>query len=75
MPGMSQRLEVKVLCPGRWSRGTREALGHDRDLGSEGSMERMRGATDRNLIRGLGYPDYRPRNSKVLSPSRVCFVK
>ena len=53
---MSQHSEVKVLCPGRWSRRTREAQGHHREVGSEGSVERMRGATYRNLIGGVVYP-------------------
>jgi hypothetical protein len=50
VPGMSQRSEVKVLCPARWRRRTREAQGRHREVGSEGSVERMRGARNTNLI-------------------------
>jgi len=35
-----------------WSRRTREAPGRRREVGSEGSMERMGGATHRNPIGG-----------------------
>ena len=56
MPGMSQCLEVKVLCPARWRRRTREAQGRHREVGSEGSVERRRGARNTNLIGGVTYP-------------------
>ena len=52
---MSQHSEVKVLCPGRWSQRTSEAQGRHREVGSEGSVERMRGARNTNLIRGVTY--------------------
>jgi len=55
VPGMSQCLEVKVLCPAKWRRRTREAQGRHREVGSEGSVERMRGARNTNLIRGVTY--------------------
>ncbi len=50
---MSQRSEVKVLCPARWGRRIREAQGRHCEVGSEGSVERMRGARNTNLIRGV----------------------
>ena len=50
---MSQCLEVKVLCPAKWRRRTREAQGRHREVGSEGSVERMRGARNTNRIRGV----------------------
>ena len=53
VPGMSQCLEVKVLCPAKWRRRTREAQGRHREVGSEGSVERMRGARNTNRIRGV----------------------
>ena len=53
VPGMSQCLEVKVLCPARWRRRTREAQGRHREVGSEGSVERTRGARNTNRIRGV----------------------
>jgi hypothetical protein len=36
-----------------WSRRTSEAQGRHREVGSEGSVERMCGATDRNRIQGV----------------------
>src|SRR5262247_4178372 len=36
-----------------WSRRTREAPGRHREVGSEGSVERMCGARDTNRIRGV----------------------
>ena len=53
---MSQCLEVKVLCPAKWRRRTREAHGRHREVGSEGSVERMRGARNTNRIRGVTVP-------------------
>src|SRR5262245_12968259 len=50
---MSQCLEGKVLCPARWRRRTREAQGRHREVGSEGSVERTRGARNTNRIRGV----------------------
>ncbi len=55
VPGMSQCLEVKVLCLAKWRRRTREAQGRHRKVGSEGSVERMRGARNTNLRRGVTY--------------------
>jgi hypothetical protein len=53
---MSQCLEVKVLCPAKWRRRTREAQGQDREALSEGSVERRRGARNTNRIRGVTVP-------------------
>src|SRR5712691_10142389 len=53
---MSQRSEVKVLCPARWRGRTREAQGRRREAGSEGSAERMRGARNTNRIGGVTVP-------------------
>ena len=50
VPGMSQRSEVEVLRPARWRRRTRETQGRHREVGSEGSVERTRGARNTNLI-------------------------
>ena len=63
---MSQCLEVKVLCPARWRRRTREAQGRHREVGSEGSVERMRGARNTNLIGGVTYLE--PVGTQPLSP-------
>jgi len=65
VPGMSQCLEVKVLCPARWRRRAREAQGRHREVGSEGSVERTRGARNTNRIRGvtvLGRVGTRPQS-------------
>src|SRR5262245_7732163 len=48
-----------------WSRRTREAPGCHREVGSEGSVERMCGARDTNRIRGVvgsGRVGTRPRS-------------
>jgi hypothetical protein len=48
-----------------WSRRTREAQGRHREVGSEGSVERMCGARDTNRIRGvvrLGRVGTRPQS-------------
>src|SRR3989442_1836938 len=50
---MSQGSEVKVLCPARWRRRTREAQGRRREAGSEGRVKRRRGARNTNRIRGV----------------------
>src|SRR5712691_7814816 len=63
---MSQCLEVKVLCPAWWRRRTREAQGRRREVGSEGSVERMRGARNTNLIRGV--TDLGPVGTQPPSP-------
>jgi len=48
---MTENLKVKVL-PGPGHRNRREAQGRDRERSSEGSVERTREPTNRNLIRG-----------------------
>jgi hypothetical protein len=53
-----------------WSRRTREAQGRHREVGSEGRVERMCGARDTNLIRGVvqsGRAGTRPQ-----SPPSTC---
>jgi hypothetical protein len=52
VPGMPVIMEVRVLCTGSRSRSASEAQGRRREAGSEGSVERWRGPTNRNRVRG-----------------------
>ena len=58
-----------------WSRRTREAPGRHREVGSEGSVERMCGARDTNRIRGVVQPG-RAGTQQQSPPSTIglCFI-
>ena len=53
VPGMSDSLEVKVLCTARWRRSASEAQGRRREAGSGGSVDQSRDLTNRNRTGGI----------------------
>ena len=63
---MTDDLEVGVL-PGPGRRDRREAQGRDREVGSEGSVERNREPTYRNRMRGAAEQGELAENSEALA--------
>ena len=66
VPGMTDDLKVKVL-PGPGRRDRREAQGRDREVSSEGSVERTREPTNRNRMRGAAEQGELAENSEALA--------
>jgi len=69
-PSMGADWEVEVLRgPGR--RDPSEAQGVDREVGAGGSVERIRGLTNRNRIRGVHGRASGHATAKLLRPQPV----